>query len=90
MMNIIKAIFGLVGLLAFVWSMIGTIPGIILGILTLTTKDQVKKKNYAKWTKISLGGLILLVAVFVLYSLLGFLGVFLGFSMNQPLNLLSK
>ena len=62
-MQIINAILAISGVIAFAWNVIGILPGIILAILALTTKDKEKKKKYVKWVKICFGGIALLIVV---------------------------
>jgi amino acid transporter len=85
MTQIVNAILGITGVVAFVWNMVGILPGIILVILALTTKDKEKKKKYFKWVKICFGGVALLIVVFVLYFLFSFLGALLGFSVSTSI-----
>ena len=85
MTQIVNAILAIAGVVAFVWNMVGILPGIILGILALTTKDKDKKKKYFKWVKICFGGLALLIIVFILYALYSFFGALLGFSVSTPI-----
>jgi hypothetical protein len=86
----INIILSILGVVAFIWLMVGGLPGIVLLILALTQKDTDKKAKLFKWVKICFGGLGLLVVVFILYALMGLLGSLLGFSIATPLSPISK
>ena len=87
MFQIITLLLGLVAVIAFVWFIAGSIPGIILLVMMLKTKDKQKKKQYFKWVKICLGGLVLLILVGIIYAIFITVSSMLGYSPKLPSNL---
>lgn len=81
-MNFINLIVSFFSIVSFIWITIGSIPGIILFILILGTKDKTKKAKYIKWTKICFGGIALLLITFILYFIARLISVIFGFNLT--------
>lgn len=91
MAQVISVIFFILAVVALLWNIIGDLPGVILFILALTTKDREQKKKYFKWMKICFGGIVMLIAIFVVYFIFNFASyLLLGVSISPPINQLPK
>jgi hypothetical protein len=78
---IIGAIFLIASLVGFLWMIVGILPGLVLLIVGLASKDQNDRKKYFKWTKICFGGLFLLLAMVIIYFLISLVSTFFGVSL---------
>lgn len=78
---IISAILAIFGVIGFIWLVPGVPLGIIFTILAISKKQPDQKKKFQKFALISFGGIALLIVVFILTIVMGFLGVSSGLSM---------
>ncbi len=68
-MIIINLLLGILGIVAFLWLVIGLPVGGIWLLISLTSKKK-KTPNIKKWIIVTFGGIIMLPIVFTLYALL--------------------
>lgn len=78
---VIGGIFLIASLIGFLWTIVGILPGLVLLIVGLTSKEQNDRKRYFKWTKICFGGLFLLMALMIVYFLISLISVLFGVSL---------
>lgn len=79
-MIVINLFFVITSLIAFIWNVFGTLPGIILLGMALSTEDKKKEKKYFKWSFICFGGIALLIALAILYAAISLIAAFMGIS----------
>lgn len=65
--TIINLILSVAGLIAFLWTMIGTPIGVVWLIVHLSQKNH--KLDKKKWVIVTFGGMIVLLLVFVIYAI---------------------
>lgn len=82
--NLIVLFFFLGGMVAFLWTLIGIIPGFIFLVLALTNKDHAERKKFIKWTCISFGGFALLLIIIALFIVFLIISNLLGLN-NSPI-----
>lgn len=69
-MIIVSLLLGLLGIIAFVWLLVGMPVGGVWLLLYLLRGDKKKTLPIKKWILVTFGGLVLLPIVFVGYTLL--------------------
>jgi hypothetical protein len=84
-LTIIRAILAIAAVVSFVWMVVGLPAGIIISIIYFTTKEVDKRKKLSKWIKISFMGILVIIAVFILYAVLGFVSTLLGYRISNSI-----
>ena len=67
-MIIVNLLLGIMGIVAFLWLVIGLPAGGVWLLVNLTSKKK-KSLNTKKWIIVTFGGMAMLLVVFILYML---------------------
>jgi hypothetical protein len=83
--SLISVIFALLGLICWIWTMVGISTGILLVIKYFSSKEENKRIKLKKWILISFGGFLGLIIVLILWFILQIVLSFLGINAYTPL-----
>lgn len=83
--TVINSLLAFAGVVTFIWMIVGLPVGVVLLILYFIEKEPEKKKKLMKWIKRCFASLLVLLAIMLLYALMGFLGTVTGVKTSLPI-----